>query len=479
MNLHPGAATALRMLDADELAVARMMAAGDVASPQHCTNVWLYCMRVTGTGVSYRPKWDEFVYRRPENYLTDEFLARCNGLPVIFRHPEKSILDSEEFSDRIVGTVMLPFIRGDEVWCIAKIFDAGTVQLLHEKQMSTSPAVLLGSGVKLKSEDGSTIFVEDKPTLLDHLAICEHGVWDKGEEASGIEANIRGDTAVADEDKEKEAERDDGIGAKLDGILKGMDSLRSDMASCNSRMDAFEKEPEERTDKRRKDDDDDDAKGRKDAKRKDDDDDDEERDKKEEEKETEAPRLAADKSKRRKDDDDDARKDARADSIDDLRKQLESQSKELETLRRRVPRDVTDADYSTVIGFQARADAIYNAHGGSAPRPLGSEAPMNYRLRLVDDLKRYSPKWKDKKLGAIATDEAFFSEVESQVYADAIEAARNPQDIPDGDLRCVTRKLPSGHTVNEYHGQPRAWMDPIAGPVRQFATKFNLPGSAR
>jgi len=188
MNLHPGAAIALQRLAWNELDIARAIAAEELASPQRYHNVTLYAIRITGTGVSYRPALNEFVYRKPENYLTDEFLARCNGLPVIWQHPEKSLLNSEEFAQRIIGTTFFPFIRDDEVWAIAKIYEDGVIELLKSEPMSTSPAVLLGpESRQFRGENGEKILEEDDATLLDHICLCPHGVWDKGGDATGVE----------------------------------------------------------------------------------------------------------------------------------------------------------------------------------------------------------------------------------------------------------------------------------------------------
>ena len=194
--LHPGCMVALNRSGMDELGVAQAMAAGDLASPQRYDNMTLFAMRITGTGVSYRAKFNEYVYRRPENYLTPEFVQRCNGLPVIWEHPEKAMLNSDEFGSRVVGTMLWPYIDGDEVWGIAKVFDADAIKAMSDKQLSTSPAVVFRDqsvNCKMELEDGSTLLIEGKPSLLDHLAICEVGVWDKG----GPPEGIRTDSAEA------------------------------------------------------------------------------------------------------------------------------------------------------------------------------------------------------------------------------------------------------------------------------------------
>jgi hypothetical protein len=161
-------------------------------------------MRISGTGFSYRPKLDEWVYRRDTIYLTPEFLRRCSGIPVIFEHPHTQILNTDEFSKRVVGTMFLPYVKGDEVWGIAKIYDKPTMQAITQGQLSTSPSVVFRDtkvNYTIELEDGGTLLVEGEPSFVDHLAICEKGVWDKGGDASGI--RIDADSVASGEPQEK------------------------------------------------------------------------------------------------------------------------------------------------------------------------------------------------------------------------------------------------------------------------------------
>lgn len=190
--LHPGAQLAIDRLTMDELGVARAMAAGQLTSPQVYKNVVLWNIRITGTGVSYRKSVDEYVHRQPEHYLTEEFLSRCNGLAVIAYHPPKSLLTSKEFGKRVVGSVFLPYISGNEVWAIAKVYDEDINAEMIADPASTSPAVMLGSGnnLKVEAEDGRKILIEGKPELLDHIALLPNsmkGVWDKGGDPTGVD----------------------------------------------------------------------------------------------------------------------------------------------------------------------------------------------------------------------------------------------------------------------------------------------------
>lgn len=197
--LHPGIPVALHRFDMHELDIARAIQSCELTSPQRYENLLLVAIRITGTGVAYRGAYDEFPWRDSSLYLTPEFLARCNGLPVILEHPKKNVLNGKEFKDRIVGTVFLPYILGDEVWSIAKIFDEEVAGMLEVEKMSTSPGIVCG-GTKFKMRDGTNLLIEDMPKLVDHLALLYadpdedgngptgEGVWDKGAGMAGVES---------------------------------------------------------------------------------------------------------------------------------------------------------------------------------------------------------------------------------------------------------------------------------------------------
>jgi len=194
MPLHPGCAVALARLSMDELGVARAMAAGQLVSPQRYENVSLFAMRITGTGVAYRSSLGEFVFRDPLIYLNQEFLDRCAGLAVILEHPDSATLNSEEYINRTIGSIMFAYIKGDEVWGIAKVYDDAAIELMTTRPTSTSPAVVFKNpdvNSKLTLEDGSALLIEGKPSLLDHIAVLPDGagVWDKGGELAGVDQN--------------------------------------------------------------------------------------------------------------------------------------------------------------------------------------------------------------------------------------------------------------------------------------------------
>jgi 8-oxo-dGTP pyrophosphatase MutT (NUDIX family) len=200
--LHPGMGMVIKRFSMDELDVAQAMSTNELASPSVYQNLALFNIRITGTGLSYRVDHDEYVWRDPSLYLTERFLKRCNGLIVIWEHPEATIVDSAEFANRIVGTVFLPYVPADkpeEVWAVVKMYDDAAINELATHPYSTSPSVTLRKTANATRElDGETLLIEGIPALVDHIALCSHGVWDKGGPPDGVESAdiIRADSAT-------------------------------------------------------------------------------------------------------------------------------------------------------------------------------------------------------------------------------------------------------------------------------------------
>lgn len=466
--MHPGCAyilesdafKAIKKAHMTETEVAQAIVVGELPSPQFCKNMWLFDIRITGTGTSYRSKDDEYVYRPPENYLTDEFLARCNGLAVIVDHPKAATLDSKEFSDRAVGSILLPYIKGDEVWGVAKIYDKTTADLMSTEQLSTSPSVVFRNPAVENStvtlEGGATLLIEGKPSLLDHIAICEAGVWDKGGPPSGVSTNklqeleMNEDELKAKADaeaKEKEeteakAKADAEEKAKADADGDKFNKLMTAVDSLCSRMDSFEKAKADAmpgdemsvADK-----------------------------KVDAEKEAEEKAKADAEEEKKKADAEEEKEKAKADSKESA---LLARIAELEKLSVQmagvIPRPLNDTDYALMADAQAKADAVYSAFGKQAPRALNGEDLLAYRKRLCVGMKSHSDQWKGIDISKV--DASVFEIAEPKIYADAFEAAIHPTAAPDGGLRAVTRDTGTGHKITTFYGRPNAWMDDFRAP---------------
>jgi hypothetical protein len=460
---------ALRKAIADgltELDIAKAIRDGRLSSPQRYENVWLFEVRITGTGTAYRSGLDEYVYRPPENFLTEEFVQRCNGLPLIFEHPKDSILTTEEYRDRAIGTIILPYIKGDEVWGIAKVFDDDAAQLMCTSYASTSPAVVFrdaGSTETVHLKDGSTVLIEGKPSYLDHLAICKEGVWDKGGQPTGV--NNAGDSTVENEEK---------VPAWADALCKRMDEV-------HARLDAFENKGEvadskdaeeghehlgfkglekkvegEGYDKEAAEN----IAGKVAQEKKADaekgsehDGEKEERDENKAVKEIKEAEKEGEKERKAEE-----RADAQGKKIADLEAKLAAVTSQLGAVTK--PLSVEERD--GLAQAQARADSIASAFGDSVRPPLHGESPIQYRKALASKFQKHSASLKGVKLDALDADS--FGVIEDRIYADAQAAARTPSNLPAG--RLMERKYTdaSGRQITEYTGDSAAAWAPFMAP---------------
>lgn len=212
MSLHPGAEIAVNLPRMDEMQVAEAIASGALASPVYFKNMLLVAIRITGVGSAYRgaiidengdiERPEEFVWRDEDFYLTDAFIKRCNGLPVISGHPDDAeALNSAEFANRSVGSIMLPYKRGDEVWGIARVYNEKTINDILSGEFSTSPNVVFDKTRIQIDENGDRLHIEGAPTFLDHIAIVSAGVWDKEGPPSGIDISAFNEGVKMSEEK--------------------------------------------------------------------------------------------------------------------------------------------------------------------------------------------------------------------------------------------------------------------------------------
>ena len=236
-------------------------------------------------------------------------------------------------------------------------------------------------------------------------------------------------------------------------MMKKMDGL------CG-RMDAMEKADSERKDAARKDEEAKDE-AKKDESEK------EEAHKAAEELEARKKEEAKDSAEKEEKERKDAEERARADSAA-LRenRELKGQLAALEAQVKGLYREPTFEDSNALAEARSRADAAYQAvTGRPASNPLPGESPIAYRKRMADGLRKFSAKFKEERVDSLAG--SAFEIVEAQIYADAMVAAKQPENLPPGQLRKIVRN-DSGHMVTEYTGDPKAaW--------RNFSTGATLP----
>ena len=434
--LHQPFAEMLAQQALNETDVAALIADGTLSSPQFFINMWMFAIRVTGTGVTWRSADQQMAFRNPDDYLTPEFLQRVAGVPLIWLHPEKNKLDSDEFAKRVIGTLTNSWVADNgEVWAIARVYDAEAAEIMATRQLSTSPTVtyseMQDSIIKI---DGQPLLVEGSPVLLDHVAICEQGVWDKLLAPTGVKSDsIPNEAEKMDEEKIVAL-----INKAIDARMAKADAEAADL---KAKADAEEAAKKEKADAEAKEAEE--AKAKADAEEK-------------------AAKEKADAEAKEKADAEEAERMAKEKADSQLRQ-------EIADLRSRIPTELSDEERNEVADAQVKADSVFSCFGKRAPVPLSGEKPLAYRRRLMIQLQEHSPDFKTVDLSSIA-DSALLSVAEKTIYADAQKSAS--LSVGPGMLREIKRADATGRQISTFEGDPAATWAPFQSGKRQV-TSFN------
>lgn len=434
--LHQPFAEMLAQQALNETEVAALIADGTLSSPQFFINMWMFAIRVTGTGVTWRSADQQMAFRNPDDYLTPEFLQRVAGVPLIWLHPEKNKLDSDEFAKRVIGTLTNSWVADNgEVWTIGRVYDAEAAEIMATQQLSTSPTVTYSEAQdSIIKIDGQPLLVEGSPVLLDHVAICEQGVWDKLLAPTGVKSDsIPNEAEKMDEEKIVAL-----INQTLDARMAKADAEAADL---KAKADAEEEAKKAKADAEAKEAEE--AKAKADAEEK-------------------AAKEKADAEAKDKADAEEAERMAKEKADSELRQQIAD-------LRSRIPTELSDEERNEVADAQVKADSVFSCFGKRAPVPLSGEKPLAYRRRLMIQLQEHSPDFKSVDLSSIA-DSALLSVAEKTIYADAQKSAS--LSVGPGMLREIKRADATGRQISTFEGDPAATWAPFQSGKRQV-TSFN------
>ncbi|ELH6540255.1 DUF2213 domain-containing protein [Escherichia coli] len=432
-----------------ELEVAERIRDGTVPSPVKFSNMWLVNLRITGTGLAYRAGLKEHVWRDPKLYLNEEFLRRCNGLPVIANHPDDAVLTEEDFKSRIVGSVMLPYIRGDEVWAVCRVYLQSIVEEITEGDVSTSPSVVFNStSGNVEVQEGDTNFlIEGVPFLVDHIALVtkDHGslgVWDKDRIPAGVEVTNTGEIEMEKEELQAllqgvVSDALQGINQKIDGVVTRMDSLEQRDKARADAEDQAKKEAEEK------------AKADEAA-----------------EEQRKADEAAAKEAEEKAKADEAAAKDA------EEKAKADSEAEEQRKADEEAEKERND---SALAEAQAKADSAFSACGKNAPAPFSGENALDYRKRALIAMQKHSPAHKDVNIRAIA-DSATLAVLEDAIFSAARQSIEKEMMSTQGQLHKRIRNDEAGRRITEYQGDPNVWLSAFKIPGRRLA-KINTQGS--
>jgi hypothetical protein len=129
--------------------------------------------------------------------------------------------------------------------------------------------------------------------------------------------------------------------------------------------------------------------------------------------------------------------------------------------------DAEAQDKGAFATAQMNCDAAYNAWGKRAPFALHGETLRDFRIRLLTALKAHSRRYCDSDLTTIG-DEKVFSEIESKIINDAVEASSSNDGAAGLPLRMTTKVNDMGHRITTFHGDPAVCWAPFMGGHTRF-----------
>lgn len=149
-------------------------------------NCFYIPVRVTGVGNTIRINENGEPYveeRLKSEYFTAEVLAACSRLPVTLEHPQGQLLSPKTIDTaKIVGLTLHAYIKDEEIWAIAKVFDKSLINLFGNEICSTSPGI--ACFYVTITDDGK---VKEGPAEINHLAFVSRGHWDQKDGSVGFD----------------------------------------------------------------------------------------------------------------------------------------------------------------------------------------------------------------------------------------------------------------------------------------------------
>jgi hypothetical protein len=115
------------------------------------------------------------------------------------------------------------------------------------------------------------------------------------------------------------------------------------------------------------------------------------------------------------------------------------------------------ADQAELAKLHEAADVVLRPFNQFAPRYMEGETPAGYQKRLAARVQRHAPSMQNINLReSVGT---AFNMIEKQIYDEARREAQRPTNIPDGELRQVTKYDATGRPFYEFYGRASTWMD--------------------
>ena len=141
-----------------------------------------------------------------------------------------------------------------------------------------------------------------------------------------------------------------------------------------------------------------------------------------------------------------------------------------------MPANIDDKEKDDIAALEMKAVDTCAALGIKAVKATARDTLKDYKKRVLRTLQPYSSAFKDVSVDALFADEGLLKTADTQIFADAMNAARNPVALAGEIIRPVT-ETKNGRTVTKYIGGDHAtFLDNFKlnpRPVQRFTSNTN------
>jgi hypothetical protein len=402
-----------------ELDIAKRIASGELPPLVMYENHLLAAIRVTGTGAAL--EGEKPIYRNPDYYLCDDFLRSINGVSVIFEHPENGeYLNHDEYQNRNVGSSFYPYVKNDEAWTIARIYDSDAIEgFKHGIFKDTSPAVAVIKSKELQLKDGSILHIEGEPIYTDHIALLVNaGVWSKSlTNLTGIptmdnptpqtpETPPGDQMPVQQTVQEAEpAQSETNLFDMMSKVLAMVEGIDSRLGAVESKAANIEK--------------------------------------------LEAAEV-------------------------ETKPKMDAVEQKIQSIEQNLPAQMSDDDKVSLADTVEKTNHAARMIGVTV-KNIPSDTPKSFIARALTELKQYSPSFKDTPVEVMVADKGMMYTCHSQILEDVKRAAMQPLKHGLANVaRKIVEKLETGGTQTRYiGGDANTMYESISMPpmlIKQFGT---------
>src|SRR5262249_24936596 len=116
----------------------------------------------------------------------------------------------------------------------------------------------------------------------------------------------------------------------------------------------------------------------------------------------------------------------------------------------------------------------------SLPQPSATDRPINYQVKLLQPLQRFSPDWRRADVAEIVRhgNQRSLTGIDRAIIGDALRVATDKTvgsfRLP-GALRAIRRVDQSGNVSTAFHGDPLSWMTQFMPAVVARVEGFAVP----